>query len=101
MIATPPSAADALARALVEARAAACVNRLPNVTSTYRWAGKVEVDSEELLLVKTTRGAYPRLEAVVAREHPYDTPEIVGMRVDVGSETYLAWVRENVDSGEE
>lgn len=96
LIATPPTASDALARALVESRVAACVNRLPGVRSTYRWNNAVEVDDEEMLVVKTTRAAFPRLEEIVRREHPYDVPEIIGMDAVVGSRAYLDWVAENV-----
>ena len=42
--------AKRIARAVVEARLAACVNMLPGaVTSIYRWKGKVETARERLL----------------------------------------------------
>lgn len=90
-------AADTLARALVESRLAACVNRLPGVRSTYRWQGEVTCDEEALLVVKTTRGAYPALAAFVASHHPYDVPEIVALSVVAGHAPYLDWVESNVD----
>jgi len=96
LIASPQSASDKLARSLIESRLAACVNCMPGVRSTYRWEGKVEVDTEDLLVVKTTKEAFPRLEELVKKEHPYDVPEIIGMDVPVGSKDYLSWVKENV-----
>ena len=53
--------ANALARALVEQRLAACVNAVSNVASTYRWKGEVQQDQETLLIIKTTA---PRLAAL-------------------------------------
>ena len=88
--------AQALARALVEERLAACVNRLPGIVSSYRWEGRVEEDAEVLLLVKSTA---ERLEALCERIralHPYELPEIVAVPVLGGLDAYLAWVRESV-----
>eukprot|EP00958_Prasinococcus_capsulatus_P004640 scaffold432_cov345-Prasinococcus_capsulatus_cf.AAC.5 len=42
-----------LAKSLLEAELAACVNIIPGVESVYRWEGKVECDPELLLMVKT------------------------------------------------
>lgn len=90
----PPDAADALARSLVEDGVAACVNVLPTVTSTYRWQGCVERESESLLLIKTTRARYATLEAAVRAHHPYELPEIVAVAVTAGLPAYLDWVTE-------
>ena len=76
------SAAEAkrIARAVVEARLAACVNILPGaVTSIYRWKGKVETGTERLLLIKTSRKRLARLQAAVERLHSYDVPEFVAL----------------------
>ena len=55
---TTPNAevADALSTALVEGQSAACVNQIPGVTSVYMWEGKLNRDSEILLVIKTCRG---------------------------------------------
>ena len=84
--------ADRLAQHLVEARAAACVNRLAPCVSTYRWQGGIEAESEVPLLIKTTRDAYPRLEKLIRDEHPYELPEIVAVPVEAGLPAYLDWV---------
>jgi periplasmic divalent cation tolerance protein len=44
---------DKLASSLVDSQLAACVNILPGITSVYRWEGKVNKDSELLLIIKT------------------------------------------------
>ena len=38
---------------LVEKKLAACVNIIPGVTSIFEWEGKVEMDEELILMVKT------------------------------------------------
>jgi len=44
------------------------------------------------LLIKTTRAAYPRLEAVIRAQHPYELPEIIVVSVNAGLPGYLQWV---------
>lgn len=87
---------ERLARLLVEAQLAACVQLLPPMTSIYRWEGRVERANESLLLIKTTRAAYPQLEATIINNHSYQTPEILALPVDRGAEGYLGWLGEMV-----
>jgi len=84
--------AERLAAALVEQRVAACVNILAPCRSVYRWQGSVQHDEEHPLLIKTTRAAYPALEAAIRALHPYALPEIVAMPVELGLAEYLHWV---------
>ncbi len=84
--------AEKLARHLIEARAAACVNQLAPCASTYRWRGNIETATEVPLLIKTTRAAYPRLEKLIREAHPYELPEIIAVSVTAGLPAYLSWV---------
>ncbi|SEW13773.1 divalent cation tolerance protein [Luteibacter sp. 329MFSha] len=99
LIACPPGEpAATLARGLVEAGLAACVNHLPGVRSTYRWKGEIVTESEDLLLVKTLREAFPAVEAWVVANHPYDVPEIVALPLVEGHAPYMAWLEASVDA---
>lgn len=84
--------AGTIARALVEGRAAACVQTIPGVRSTYRWKGRVEESSEVLVIAKTTRARLGDLEDVFARTHPYQVPEIVAVEAAHVAAPYRAWV---------
>ncbi len=84
--------AEHLAEALVESRAAACVNILGECRSIYRWQGKMESASEVPLLIKSTEAAYPQLEAAIRSHHPYEVPEIIAIPVLTGLPGYLQWV---------
>ena len=86
-----------IARAVVEANLAACVNILPGaVHSIYRWKGKVESSRERLLLIKTSGKRLPKLEAAVERMHSYDIPEFIALPIAAGSRAYLAWLKESL-----
>jgi periplasmic divalent cation tolerance protein len=85
--------AERIARRLVAARLAACVNVLDApVRSTYRWKEKVESARERLLLIKTSRKLLPRVEAEVRKLHSYDVPEFIALPIAAGSGDYLAWL---------
>jgi periplasmic divalent cation tolerance protein len=85
---------DRLARALVEGRLAACVNRVKGVQSIYRWQGKIESNEEELLIVKSRRDLFLRLKEKVQQLHSYEVPEIVALPIIAGSESYLRWLED-------
>lgn len=88
------ASAQRVAQALIESHSAACVNILAECGSVYRWRGQVETASETPLLAKTTRQAYPRLEATIRAHHPYELPEIVAVSVATGFPGYLQWVEQ-------
>ncbi|WP_423195789.1 MULTISPECIES: divalent-cation tolerance protein CutA [unclassified Cupriavidus] len=94
-ITTLPDEATAarVARALLTARVAACVNRLAPCESEYWWQGQLEQAQEWPLLIKTTQGRYAALEATLRAVHPYDVPELVAWPVAAGLPSYLQWVR--------
>lgn len=93
---TCPDAASAqlLAETLVGEHLAACVNRIPAVSSTYRWKTKVVTDNEELLLIKTTAAQFPALKLRLLALHPYELPELIAVPVTDGHGPYLDWVRD-------
>jgi periplasmic divalent cation tolerance protein len=86
-----------IARAVVGAKLAACVNVLSApVESVYRWKGKVETAKEFLLVIKTTTRKLTQLEKEVARLHSYEVPEFLVLSVADGSKAYLKWLKESV-----
>ena len=84
--------AEALAKFLVGEHLAACVNILPGLTSVYPWEGNIETGAEALLLIKTERTVYPRLETELRGRHPYQLPEIIVIDIERGLPDYLNWI---------
>ena len=97
-LSTCPDEATAkqIAATLVQERLATCVNRVAGVTSTYFWDGRLQDDSEILLIIKTSQARVEALTARLKTLHPYDLPELVVLPVSGGNEAYLQWVREGV-----
>jgi periplasmic divalent cation tolerance protein len=92
-ISAPPSAGKALAGALVENKAAACVQIIPGVQSVYWWKGQIETDAEVLLVAKTLKSKLPDIEAILKKMHPYELPELVFFPIQGGLPDYLDWIR--------
>jgi periplasmic divalent cation tolerance protein len=84
--------AAALARVVLERRAAACVQVLGPIESHYWWQGEIQTEQEWLCQIKTAAEVLDRLMALVKERHPYDVPEITATPIARGSEEYLRWV---------
>jgi periplasmic divalent cation tolerance protein len=89
--------AKSIARAVVAKRLAACGNIVgADVKSIYRWKGRINTARETLLILKTARKQFAKLEKEVRKLHRYEVPEIVAIPVVAGSTRYLKWVAESV-----
>ena len=86
--------AETLARKIVEAKLAACVQVLPPMKSFYFWKNEIQADTEHLLLIKTLEEKYDDLEKFIKVSHSYDVPEIVALRSANISESYFGWLKD-------
>ena len=88
--------AKKISEALISEKLAACVNRLPSVSSVYRWRGKVERSSEVMLIIKTSSKNLDKLMARIKELHSYEVPEILALKVDRSLPQYLRWIDESL-----
>lgn len=84
--------AERIARSLVEKRIAACVNLLSGIRSLYQWKGAIADEAEVLLVIKSSRALFPKLQSEIQKMHSYEVPELIALPVVEGSEPYLAWM---------
>ena len=87
---------ERIARALVDERLAACVNRLGAVSSIYRWEGQVEQSDEQLLIIKTRLECFTAVKQRVSELHSYSVPEIIALPILAGSDAYLRWLNDQL-----
>ncbi|MCE4614309.1 MAG: divalent-cation tolerance protein CutA [Desulfurococcales archaeon] len=99
-ITAPRDKAEELSRKLVEEKLAACVNIVNKVDSIYWWEGKVERDSESLLVLKTELGLLGKLAKKVKELHPYEVPEIIALPIIGGNPDYLKWISDSLGQEE-
>ena len=95
-----PDAASArrIGDAVVARRLAACVNRFP-IESTYRWKGAIERTTEVVGLFKTSPRKVGALFAFLAREHPYEVPDIFELTVARAHRPYLEYLAATLERG--
>ncbi len=61
----------------------ACVNIMPKMSSVYWWDGKVNFESEELLIMKSTSDHFDAINVAVKELHPYECPELISFKVSL------------------
>lgn len=91
------SEAKRVSHHLVSERVAACVTIVPGAASVYRWKGKVEESQEWVLIIKSSRAAFPKLQEELQRVHSYQVPEVVAIPVVDGSPSYLEWLDREIE----
>jgi periplasmic divalent cation tolerance protein len=81
-----------IAKILVEEQLVACVNIIPNIESIYRWEGKIDTDSEVIILAKTRDENIKKTIERIKSIHTYDLPDIIVMPVVGGLKEYLDYI---------
>lgn len=91
------STAEKIARDLVENKAAACVNIIPNVASYFKWKDNLVSENELLLLIKTSSECFTTVKNRILSLHPYELPEIIAVPIKHGLKDYLSWIGDNTE----
>jgi periplasmic divalent cation tolerance protein len=82
-----------IAKKLLEEKIAACINIIPTVESIYLWKGKIEQDSESIMLVKTKSKMVEEVIKRVEELHSYEIPCVLEITVNKGSKNYIEWMK--------
>lgn len=86
--------AEKLARAVVEARLAACANILGPTTAIYWWEGEVESGQEVALVLKSRQELVPAITEKIVALHSYDCPCVVALPISGGNADFLHWLED-------
>lgn len=83
--------ADTIARQLVEADFAACV-QIDNVTSFFKWDNKLFTEEEFRIMIKAKSEKYKGIENLIVKLHNYEIPQIIKLDITDGLPAYLKWL---------
>ena len=75
-----------------------CINVIEDVSSHYKWQGKVETEKEDILLIKTMKRNEKLVYDIIKAIHDYETPEIITIAIKNADSSYLNWANESVVS---
>ena len=92
---------EKISRGLLEKNLIACSNMMPGVTSMYHWEGKIQKETEILMMLKTRSELFGEVAQFVKANHPYQVPEIIELPIQQGYKDYLQWIKENTKEPED
>lgn len=81
-----------IARVLVEGELAACVNIIDKMESIFSWNGELNEEKEALLIIKTRKDLFTKINHTIQRLHSYNVPEVIAIPIIEADETYLKWI---------
>jgi periplasmic divalent cation tolerance protein len=80
-----------ISKTLIKEKLAACV-QYHKISSVYEWEGKLEESEEYRILIKTTNTHLEEATNKILFIHNYDLPQILHIKIDGGSKTFLDWL---------
>lgn len=81
-----------IAKALIEGKLAACVNIIDKVESVFSWNGELMEEKEAMLIIKSRKELFTRINHMIQKLHSYNVPEVIAIPIIEADETYLKWI---------
>lgn len=86
--------AKEIAEKLVEQDLAGCVWQ-DEVSSTYKWQGKIVTSLEYRLFIKSAKSKFTEISTIIKKYHNYDLPGIIEIVISDGDWEFLKWLGGN------
>lgn len=86
--------AKKIAHSIVKDKLVACVNIIPKTESIYWWQGKIEEDSECVIIAKTNEKNVEKTIQKIQDMHSYELPDIIVIPIVGGLKKYLEYVKD-------
>ena len=84
--------AKKISNALLNENLAACISIIDKVESTFSWNSEICNEKEILLIIKTKKELFDKIESVIKAFHSYNVPEIIALPIILSSKDYLSWI---------
>lgn len=81
-----------IAKRLLEYKLVACVNIIEKVESVFSWDGEICEEKEALMIIKTRKEHFTKINHAIQKLHSYNVPEVIAMPIVQADETYLKWI---------
>jgi periplasmic divalent cation tolerance protein len=90
-----------IAKKLLNERLIACANITEGVESFFWWQGKIDKAQETLLVIKTARKNFGKIQKRIKGLHSYEIPEIIALPIIAGENNYLKWINKSIVNSSE
>lgn len=90
------SAGEKIAKQLIEKKLIACANIFPSHKAVYQWQNQLQIESENIMILKTTKDLCKQVEQIIAEIHPYETPCIIQLSPTGCNPEFLHWVQSSL-----
>ena len=81
-----------IAKRLLDEKLVACANIIDGVRSFFWWKSKIDKAKESLIVAKTARKNFIKIEKTVKGLHSYEVPEIIALPIEAAEPDYLKWI---------
>ncbi len=88
--------AEIIAGLAIKNKLCACANIFPEIHSMFEWEGKVNVEKETVLILKTIENKFQKLEKLINENHTYETPCILKLDISKGNKKFLNWLQSTI-----
>ena len=89
--------AEIIAELAIKNKLCACANIFPEIHSMFEWEGKVNIEKETVLILKTIESKFQRLEKLISENHTYETPCILKLDISKGNKKFLNWLQSTME----
>ena len=86
------SISNKICKKLLEEKLCACINIIPNIKSHFYWGNEINRSNEILLIIKSKKSSYKKIEETIKKLHNYVLPEIISINIENGFKAYLKWI---------
>lgn len=87
--------ADKITKILLEKKMVICGNQFA-VNSMYLWKGKIENDSEVVVIYKTFKQNYKRVRQEIEQHHSYEVPFTASIKINEVNVPYYNLLKQTV-----
>jgi periplasmic divalent cation tolerance protein len=63
----------------------------------FEWEGKVNIEKETVLILKTIESKFQKLEKLISENHTYETPCILKLDISKGNKKFLNWLQSTME----